>query len=34
VVKLRDQLVWFVHDITPQLQGTEQGVTPWAGMLE
>jgi uroporphyrin-III C-methyltransferase len=34
VVKLRDQLAWFVHDITPQLHSETQTVTAWAGMLE
>ena len=34
VVKLRDQLAWFVHDVTPQLQIEQQSVTAWAGMLE
>jgi uroporphyrin-III C-methyltransferase len=34
VVRLRDQLAWFVHDISPQLQSEPQTVTAWAGMLE
>jgi uroporphyrin-III C-methyltransferase len=34
VVKLRDQLAWFVHDVTPQLQTEQQSVTAWTDMLE
>jgi uroporphyrin-III C-methyltransferase len=34
VVRLREQLAWFVHDITPQLQSETQVAPAWTGMLE
>lgn len=34
VVKLRDQLAWFVHDLTPQLRSEPQTVTAYSSMLE
>ncbi len=34
VVKLRDQLAWFVHDLTPQLRSETQTVTTYSSMIK
>jgi siroheme synthase len=34
VVRLRDQLAWFIHDITPQLQSETQIEVPGEAILE